>query len=71
MKYTDIQELTTKELTDLLAEESISFVKLKIAHTVSPLDNPLRLKVSRKTIARIKTELRKREVNSTKTPEVK
>jgi large subunit ribosomal protein L29 len=71
MKYKDITELTTKELHDLLDEEKISLVKLKIAHTVSPLDNPQKIKLSRKTIARIRTELRKRELNSNKQPEVK
>lgn len=64
MKYKDIQELTTKELNDLLAEEQIGLVKMKISHTVSPLDSPSKLKVARKTIARIKTELKKRELNS-------
>lgn len=71
MKYKDIQELTTKELHDLLSEEQISLVKMKISHTVSPLDSPSRLKIARKTVARIRTELRKRELTSKIVPDGK
>ena len=66
MKYKDIQELTTKELKDLLADEQVNLVKMKISHTVSPLDNPLKIKETKKTIARIRTEIRKRQINSKK-----
>jgi large subunit ribosomal protein L29 len=64
MKYKDIQELTTKELKDLLADENISLTKTKVAHTVSPVDNPSKIKESKKTIAKIKTELKKRQITS-------
>lgn len=64
MKYKDIQELTTKELKDLIAEEYISLTKTKIAHTVSPVDNPSKMKEAKKTIAKIKTELKKRQINT-------
>nr|MBC8344432.1 50S ribosomal protein L29 [Bacteroidota bacterium] len=59
MKYTEIQELTTKEVKDLLSEERDRYAKMKISHSVSPLDNPLRITMSRKMIAQLKTELRK------------
>jgi large subunit ribosomal protein L29 len=63
MKYREIKELTTKELKEILDEEQISYTKLKIAHTVSPLDNPMKIRETRKKVARLKTELRKRELN--------
>ncbi|MBT3301929.1 MAG: 50S ribosomal protein L29 [Bacteroidetes bacterium] len=63
MKYTDIQELTTKELKELVSEEKERYTKMKISHAVSPLDNPMRITVSRKLIAQLKTELRKRQLS--------
>lgn len=57
MKYTEIKELTDKELVDKMAEEKQALVKLKINHTVSPLENPMKIRVARKKIARFQTEL--------------
>jgi large subunit ribosomal protein L29 len=63
MKYIEIRELTTKELKEILADESISYTKLKISHAVSPLDNPMKIRETRRKISRLKTELRKRELS--------
>ena len=62
MEQEVIKELSTPELIERLEEESKQLVKLKLNHAVSPLENPNKIKVYRKTIARIKTELRKREI---------
>ncbi|GAA4519638.1 MULTISPECIES: 50S ribosomal protein L29 [Sphingobacterium] len=61
MKYSEIVELTTEALTAKLAEEKATLNKLKFAHAVSALENPNVLKATRKTIARISTELSKRK----------
>jgi len=53
MKYSEIIELTTKEIKEIIKEERFSYTKLKIAHAVSPLDNPMRLSDARKKIARL------------------
>jgi len=37
--------------------------RLKLNHSISPLDNPLQIKEVRRTIARFATELRQREIN--------
>lgn len=66
MKYNDIKELTTKEIKELIGEEEISLVKTKIAHKVSDIDNPLKIRESRRKIARLKTELRQRELGINK-----
>jgi large subunit ribosomal protein L29 len=63
MKSSEIKELTTKELEEKIDTESTHLTRLKLNHTVSPLDNPLKIKETRKNIARLKTELRKRELN--------
>jgi len=63
MKSSEIKELTTKELEERIDTESSHLIRLKLNHAVSPLDNPLKIKQARKNIARLKTELRKRELN--------
>jgi large subunit ribosomal protein L29 len=63
MKQSVIREMTTNELEDLLDQEQIRIEKMKVNHMVSPLENPKQLTFARKTIARIQTELRSRELN--------
>ncbi|HAN18420.1 MAG: 50S ribosomal protein L29 [Bacteroidetes bacterium GWD2_33_33] len=63
MKSSEIRELSTKELEERIETESTLLTRLKLNHAVSPLDNPLKIKQSRKNVARLKTELRKREIN--------
>ena len=63
MKSSEIRELTTKELVERIDTEKTQLTRLKLNHAVSPLDNPLKITVTRKNIARLKTELRKRELN--------
>lgn len=61
MKNSEIRELTTKEIKDKIREEKDSLTSLKLAHAVSPLDNPHKIKNTKKFVARLKTELRKRD----------
>lgn len=61
MKNSEIVELSTEDLAVKLAEEKAALNKLKFAHAVSALENPNVLRASRKTIARIATELTKRK----------
>jgi large subunit ribosomal protein L29 len=60
MKTSVIKEMTTSELLERLSEEEKQLARLKINHAVTPLENPMRISQYRKTIARIKTELRVR-----------
>jgi len=64
MKSSVIKEMTTDELKERLEEEQKQLNKLKMNHTVSPLDNPMVITQSRKVIAKIKTELRTRELET-------
>lgn len=52
--------MSTAELKERLDEEVKQLQKLKLNHAVSPLENPMKIGVYRKTIARIKTELTQR-----------
>jgi len=62
MKQAVISGLSTKELYERLEEEKRQLVKLKLHHAVSSIENPNRLKEYRKTIARLKTEVKAREI---------
>ncbi len=67
MKQQVIREMTNEELLERLEEEKKQLVKMKLAHAVSPLDNPHKMKEYKKTVARLLTELRKREINAANT----
>ncbi len=54
--------MTSEELLERLDNEVENFGKIKMNHTVSPLENPMLLREKRRTIARLKTEIRKREL---------
>ena len=62
MKQAVITELSTKELFERLENEEIQLQKITLHHAVSPIENPYRIKEFRKTIARLKTEIRSREL---------
>ncbi|WP_458627524.1 50S ribosomal protein L29 [Winogradskyella sp. PC D3.3] len=62
MKQSEIKQLSTAELQEKLSESKKSYTDLKMAHTISPLDNPIQLRVARRTVARVATELTNRDV---------
>ncbi|MDD3739904.1 MAG: 50S ribosomal protein L29 [Bacteroidales bacterium] len=66
MKNKEITGLTTKEIVEKIDSEQLNLTKLRMGHAVSPLENPQRLKEVRRLIARLKTELRKRELTAIK-----
>ena len=61
-----IREMSTADLNDRLDQAREQLVKLKLHHTVSPLDNPNQIRETRKNIARYLTELRRRELEGNK-----
>lgn len=58
MKKTEIKGLSESELKDTIKAERENLLKLKFAHSISPIENPMRIKASKKIIARLETELR-------------
>jgi large subunit ribosomal protein L29 len=64
MKQQVVAELSTPELKERLIEEQLHLGKLTMNHAVSPIENPNKITEQRKTIARIKTEIRKRELTA-------
>ena len=63
MKSSEIRELSNQELLERIDNEKTALVRMKLNHAISPLDNPNVIVRSRKVIARLLTELRKRELN--------
>ena len=64
MKNSEILELSTEELVARASEERANLTKLKFAHAVSAIENPIRITRVRKDIARLNTELTKRKAAS-------
>lgn len=64
MKKEEIKEIGTADLRERLAQMEKEYLQLKINHAVSPVDNPAKITRDRRMIARVKTELRMRELNN-------
>jgi large subunit ribosomal protein L29 len=62
MKQSEILKLSNEELIERLGESKKSYSELKMTHAVSPLENPIQLRTLRRTVARIATEITKREI---------
>lgn len=60
MENKDIIALSTVELQSKMKEEKANFIKLKLNHAISPIENPIKIRDNRKVIARLNTELTKR-----------
>ena len=61
MKKEAINELSTADLMERIDAARSQYVKLKMQHAVSPLDNPNKISATRKQMARMLTELTKRQ----------
>ncbi len=64
MKATELRELTLEDLIEKLQEASEKHGKLLLSHAVSQLENPIQIREGRKTIARLKTEIKNRELKA-------
>ena len=63
MKNKEIRELETKDLAERIDESVAKYNQMKFNHNVAPLENPSLIKATRRDIARLKTEMRQRELN--------
>ena len=62
MKQAEIKKLSKEDLHDKLAELQKRIEELKMTHSISPLENPLQKRSSRRVIARLKTALSNQEL---------
>ena len=63
MKIAESRERATNELAERIEAEVANYNQMVLNHSISPLDNPAQIKKLRRTIARMKAELRQRELN--------
>ncbi len=63
-KYKDIQALTDEEIKEKLLLESDMLRKLKFSHAISPIENPNKIRETKRVIAQLKTEKRVRELSN-------
>ena len=61
MNQSEVLKLSNEELKEQLIEQKKKYNELKMAHSVSPLENPIQLRSIRRSIARIATEITNRE----------
>jgi len=62
MKNSEIRALSLEELKQKLVSEQEAYNKLKFAHAISPIENPMKIRETRKLIARLQTELKAKEL---------
>ncbi|HLF62466.1 MAG TPA: 50S ribosomal protein L29 [Saprospiraceae bacterium] len=62
-KYKQLQEMSDTDLQTELAGTMTQYQRLKFDHVIKGLENPIGLRDVRRDIARLRTELRKRELN--------
>ena len=62
MKQKEIKDLSAAELQEKLNQTKKAYADLKMAHAISPIENPLQIRSIRRTVARLATELTKREL---------
>lgn len=63
MKNSEIKSLSNADLVERLKVEQESLQRLKFGHAISPIENPSQIGKARKLVARLKTELRSKEIS--------
>lgn len=59
-----LKSMSEQDLKSRIQEDELRIKKLKFAHSVSPLENPMSIRDVRKDMARTKTELRKKQLGT-------
>ncbi len=62
MKITEIRDMSTADLKERVLAEKANYNQLVINHSINPIENPAQIRLLRRTIARMMTELRQREL---------
>ncbi|MCQ2974380.1 MAG: 50S ribosomal protein L29 [Bacteroidales bacterium] len=60
----EIKDLTTADLNDKIKSVTLEYQKMKINHSISPLESPIQIRYKRKYIAKLLTEKRSRELKN-------
>ena len=59
-----LKDLNITDLTARIKEDEVRLKKLEFAHAISPLENPMSIRGLRKDLARLKTEVKKRQLET-------
>jgi len=62
MKNSEIRALTFEELTQKIVSEREAMQKLRFAHAISPIENPMKIQTTRRLIARLETALSQKQL---------
>jgi len=62
MKNSEIKSLGVAELKEKIASEKEALRKVQFAHQISSIENPMKIKETRKLVAKLSTELRAKEL---------
>ena len=62
MKNSEIIELTTCGIIERISVTKEEYIRMCLNHSVNPLENPMKIRFTRRNIARLSTELRKRQL---------
>ena len=57
-----IKDLNVADLKAKIQEDRLRLKKLEFAHAISPLENPINIRGLRRDVARLQTELKKKEI---------
>ena len=63
MKNSELRGLSKEELINKLVVEKENYGKLKFAHSITPIENPVKIRQTRKLVARLETEIRAKQLN--------
>ncbi|RIJ36777.1 50S ribosomal protein L29 [Pontibacter oryzae] len=64
MKNSEITALSATDLQEKLTTEKASLHNMRFAHAISPLENPMKIRETKRLIARLNTEVRRREIEA-------
>jgi len=64
MKQQEITKLSVEDVKKRITDFYEQLVKMKLSHKVAPMENPIQIRHVRRSIARLKTELSKRETQA-------
>ena len=64
MKNSEIKALSLEELKEKLNTESSNMQNIRFAHAISPLENPMKIRETKRLVARLNTEIRRREIEA-------
>ena len=59
-----VKEMSEVDLTSKIKEDELRLKKLKFAHSISPLENPMNIREVRRDLARLKSQLRTKKLDA-------